>query len=222
MDEDEKVDYPVTFSSETMVEPPCGNQWGEVFSSSVSQGTQEKIWYVILGGSPESMEKRVGTVVEEIKKNPSSKVIVTGFKGEIEKIIGFMFKDTPINNEIIEVLSYDTVSNILNTAKKANNFAWYNKLIIPTAPSHADRVKMIFEKKLPNVKVGLEFPDTKEAEAWYADVASWIYRVFNPSLLQYASIVLRPKIFIKEYWVPLMKEKAKTRKALFDTLSETR
>jgi hypothetical protein len=33
--------------------------------------------------------------------------------------------------------------------------------------------------------------------------------------------MFRPKSFIKEYWVPLMKEKAKTRKALFDVLSET-
>jgi hypothetical protein len=32
------------------------------------------------------MEKRVGAVVEEIKRNPGSKVIVTGFKSEIEKI----------------------------------------------------------------------------------------------------------------------------------------
>lgn len=218
---DGTVDYPVTLNRETPVESSCENQWGEFLSSLVDKETQEKIWYVILGGSPESMEKRVGAVVEEIKRNPGSKVIVTGFKSEIEKIKWFINKDTPIKNQIIEVLSYDTVSNILNTSKKINSFAWYDKLIIPTAPCHAERVKIIFEKKLPDVKLELEFPDTKEAEARYANIASWIYRVFNPSLLQYASIMLRPKTFIKEYWVPLMKEKAKTRKALFDVLSET-
>ena len=221
MDGDGKVDYPVTVNSETNVESSCENQWREFLSSSVDKETQKKIWYVILGGSDESMEKRVGAVMEEIKNNPNRKVIVAGFEGEIKKIKGFINKDTHVKNQIIEVLSYDTVSNILNTSKKINSFAWYDKLIIPTAPCHADRVKIVFEKKLPDVRLELEFPDTKEAEARYANIASWIYRVFNPSLLQYASIMLRPKSFIKEYWVPLMKEKAKTRKALFDVLSET-
>ena len=222
MDGDKNGKYPFIVGSGICRESPYDDYRGEIFSSEKNQETQEKVWYLILGGSYESMKKRVGAVVKEIKSNPNRKVFVTWYNDEIEKIMKFMLEDkVPIKNDIIKVLSYDTVTNILNVAKKSDNFAGCDKLIIPTSHAHGDRVRMIFEKKLPNVKVRLEIQDSKETEVWYANVASWIYRIFNPSLLQYASIVFRPITFCRGYLFPLMKEKLKTRKALFDVFSQT-
>jgi len=200
----------------------------EIKKQEVSwNSTGDRIGYILLWWGCESMKKRVNAVIEWIKNNPNSKVVITGYKWEIKEISDCIQEKIKNFNKdrILEVLSYDTVTNILNIRKKNENFfEWFNKFIIPTSKSHSDRVKMIFDRYLPDTKEKLQFIDTREDEVWYANVASRIYRVFNPKLLQYASIIMRPKKFLKEYYIPLLKEKREkakkdTKNVVYDAFS---
>ena len=197
--------------------------------STENQETWKENCYILLWGGDESMKKRVEAVAKEIKNNPNSKVVITGFKSEIEKILGFIREENKDFNEdrVLKVLSYDTVTNILNINKRHKDFFnKINEIIIPTSKSHSDRVRMIFDRYLPDTKSRLQFVDSKEWEVRYAGVASNIYRVFNPRLLQYTSIATRPMKILKEYSIPLWKSWeeeiiTKTGEAIRDVLSQT-
>ena len=158
------------------------------------------------------MKERVDTVIEEIQKNKNSKIIITWYKNEIKYILGLFsnnwlnINEWLINGSIIPVLSYDTLTNILNVSKKTNRFNDIDKIIFSTSESHAIRIKTIFEKYFPDIKIPIEVKISKESEVYYADLASKIYRVFNPRILQYASIAFRPLEFTKQYLIPTKTE----------------
>ena len=114
----------------------------------------ERIWYILLGGSNESMEKRVNTVISWIKKNLDSKVIVTWYDFEIKKIKDLL-KEALINEgvwenfdrvNIQEVLSYDTRTNIRNVRNETHELPDFDRVIVPTSESHGRRVEMVFER----------------------------------------------------------------------------
>lgn len=191
---------------------------------------EEKTAYILLGWPDESMKKRVETIAkqitEDLNNNLNKKVIITGYKFEIEKIKNYLkeaLTEEKYNQiELKEVLSYDTFTNISKIKKKTDIFDKHSKFIISTSESHGRRVKMIFEKLFTKSdshenefynnsenhnKFSLELINSWETEVNYARLAENIYRNVNPKMLQYASIALRPKDFIIWYLIPLMKEK---------------
>ncbi len=191
---------------------------------------EEKIVYILLGWPDESMKKRVETIakqiMEDLNKNLNRKVIITGYKFEIEKIENYLkeilTEEKYKQVELEEVLSYDTFTNISKIKGKTEVFDKYNKFIIPTSESHGRRVEIIFKKLFSESdshenefynnsenhnKFTLELINSWETEVIYARLAENIYRNVNPKMLQYASIALRPKDFIIWYFIPLMKEK---------------
>ena len=192
---------------------------------------EEKTAYILLGWWEESMKKRVESVANQIKGDLNNKlnrkIIITGYKFEIEKIKNYLKEVLTEENynqvELEEVLSYDTRTNISEIKKrKPELFKNIDKFIIPASESHGHRVEMIFERlfdktdsqkkefssKLSenNNKFTLEFIKSGEPEARYAGLAENIYRNVNPKILQYASIPFRPIKFVKGYLIPLIKE----------------
>lgn len=197
----------------------------------------EKTWYILLGWWEESMRKRVEAVAKQIEKNLNRKVIITGYKFEIEKIKELL-KETFDKDGVWEcfnkvkfeeVLSYDTRTNISRIKKKKPElFKDIDKFIIPASKSHGHRVEMIFERlfnkldsqnyefndkssESPN-KFTLEFINSGEREAKYAGLAESIYRNVNPRILQYASIPFRPVAFVRGYLIPSIKENKRSMK----------
>lgn len=209
------------------------------------KNSSERIWYILLGGGNDSMEKRVKSVAKQIETNPDRPVVITWYEFEIEKI-KWLLKEAfdgdkkwedfyKINLE--EVLSYDTRTNIRKIKKKKPGFLEnLTRFIIPTSESHGRRVEMIFEwidgfykkndmdnlpkleenrrevvfdRKLPwrDDTFVLELLNSGEGEANYAKLGESIYRTsIGAKLIQYASIALRPKSFVKWYLLPQIKE----------------
>ena len=209
------------------------------------ENSSERIWYILLGGSKDSMEKRVQSVAKQIETNPNRPVVITWYKFEIEKIKWLLKKafdgdkrwEDFYKIKLEEVLSYDTRTNISEIKKKKPEFLEnLTRFIVPTSNSHGRRVEMIFEwidgfyKKnnmgnLPKLEENrrevvfdrelpwkddtfvLELLNSGEDEAKYAKLGESIYRTrIGAKLIQYASIALRPKSFVKWYLLPQIKE----------------
>lgn len=100
------------------------------------------------------MKKRVEAVAQQILRNLDSRVIITGYEFEINKIKDLL-RDAFVHlgawekfNEvkIQEVLSYDTMTNIRNVRNETRELEDFDRVIVPTSESHGYRVGWAFER----------------------------------------------------------------------------
>ncbi len=175
------------------------------FWKMVEASTLNRTCYMLTWWWKESMEKRVDALVKLLKNDPSSMILITGYKQEIEFILTRLEKNS-IQNPRLVSLSYDTVTNIRELSEKTYWFKDIDKIVYSTSQLHSDRFRKIFEKYYPEILDKLEFHISWEDEAGFAGLASTLYRI-DPRILQYASIPLRPKHFLCGYLIPKCRDK---------------
>ena len=193
------------------------------FWKMVEAYTLNRTCYMLIWWWKESMEKRVDTLAELLKEDPSSMILITWYKQEIGFILtrleDFCNKNKiSFLNDRIEAVSYDTVTNIEKLFKMTKWFEGVDKIVYSTSKLHSDRIRKIFAKYYPEFLDKLEFHISGEDEAGFAGLASTLYRI-DPRILQYASIPLRPKHFLCGYFIPKCSDKINScRKNLFYVL----